>query len=89
VCVCVCVSVPCVAGPAPGQSAETAAVAGGAGLSALLPPSWQMISPGEASKQTHTQSNRWLTKKYFTCIYCRFNIKKSVTAGCTKAKLHV
>lgn len=47
---CVPVCVPCVVAPAPGQSAETAAAACGAGLSALLPPSWQMTSPGEASK---------------------------------------
>lgn len=48
----ICVCVPCVAAPAPGQSAETAAAACGAGLSALLPPSWQMTNPREASKCT-------------------------------------
>lgn len=48
--VCACVCVPCVVAPAPGQSAGTAAAACGAGLSALLPPSWQMTSPGEANK---------------------------------------
>ena len=54
VCVCVCVCAPCVVAPAPGQSAETAAAACRVGLSALLPPSWQMTSPRNKQTNAHT-----------------------------------
>ena len=53
-----CVRVPCVAAPAPGQSAETVAAACGAELSALLTPLWQMTNPEIAGKHTDMRTQR-------------------------------